>query len=307
MSTWGEWAARCQPTDLIGYLDRARREPLPTGTPLDAALGGGLMPGVTVLGGVASAGKSAIACDAAQHVAASGRRVLYLTLDDSRASILKRCAAAWSCSQQARDQGCEPVRWPRIDRMVADELRGATDRQRAAFAAMQRAGTACRALQLFNEACPGLVVEDALPSAPAACGQVRQMAEEGERPHLVVVDYVQQYVTGEPNTDAQEYARVAAVATAFQRLALDLNVPVLELSSLRKVAKAERGDPQLDWLRGNGVVGYAAWAAAIVTRSGADGAGTTGIELNVVKNKAGRAGMAVSASLYGAYSRAVVA
>lgn len=289
------------------YLDSQRTAPLPTGTPLDRALGGGLMPGVTVLGGQASAGKSALACDCAQSVASRGGRVLYLTLDDSRAMIYKRCASAWSCSAQAKEVGAPAVRWGAIDRMLEAELSACADRSRAAWEASQRPGTAYRALALFGESCPGLVVEDSVSSAPAACGAVRRMAEQGEAPALLVVDYVQQYATGDAATDGNEYARVTAVAGVFQRLALDLSLPVLELSSLRKIGKAERDDPQLDWMRGSGSVGYDAWAAVVLTRDedSDDPSGRAlwrGVRMSVLKNKSGLAGTARSTRLYGPYS-----
>ena len=95
---------------------------------------------------------------------------------------------------------------------------------------------------------------------------------------------------------------MSAVASAFQHLAIGLRVPVLELSSLRKLGRQD-SDPSLDWFRGSGVVGYAAQAAVVVTRrEGGETDGARPVALNVVKNKAGRAGFATDAWCYGAWS-----
>lgn len=272
------------------------RDPLRTGTPLDRALGGGLMPGVTVLGGAASVGKSALACQVAATVAASGRRVIYATLDDAWESVWARCGSAWSCSGA---EGAEPFRWSDVaserKRIRATLGRGA-DLSRAAFAECQRPGMA-RTMQLFAERVgPSLAVVDSMGTV----GKLVQAVGEAA-PALVVIDYAQQYRTGEQQADASEYSRVSAVASAIQRMALELRVPVLELSSLRKLARGDT-DPTLDWFRGSGVVGYAATAAVILTRGEDMGDGRRGVTLNVVKNKSGRAGFSQDATLYGAWS-----
>ena len=300
----GEWADPWERLRTMDAPDRGwvvgclygGRDPLRTGTPLDRALGGGLMPGVTVLGGQASVGKSALACQVAANVAAGGRRVLYATLDDAWESVWARCGSAWSCSGA---EGAEPFRWSDVAserRRLRQGLARGSDVSRAAFAECQRPGMA-RTMQLFAERVgPHLAVVDSMGTV----GELTQAVEEAA-PALVVIDYAQQYRTGEQQTDASEYSRVSAVASAVQRMALSLKVPVLELSSLRKLARGDT-DPTLDWFRGSGVVGYAATAAVILTR-GEDGAdGTRGVSLNVVKNKSGRAGFAQDATLWGAWS-----
>ena len=302
----GEWA---DPWDELRGRDAPRRgwveecllggrDPLRTDTPLDRTLGGGLMPGVTVLGGQASVGKSALACQAAASVAARGRRVLYCTLDDSWDNVWARCGSAWSCSGA---DGATPFKWSDVPaerrRLRAEPHAG--DASRWAFDAAQREGVA-RTMQLFAERVgPSLAVVDSIGTVGELEAAVAKLSEP---PALVVVDYLQQYRTGDQQADGSEYSRVSAAASAFQRLALGLRVPVLELSSLRKLGRQD-SDPSLDWFRGSGVVGYAAQAAVVVTRrEGAETDGARAVALNVVKNKAGRAGFALDAWCYGAWS-----
>lgn len=302
----GEWADPWERLRTMDAPDRGwvvgclygGRDPLYTGTPLDAALGGGLMPGVTVLGGVASAGKSALACHVAANVAATGRRVVYATLDDSWESVWARCGSAWSCSGA---DGVTPFRWSdvaRERRRLRSALAPGADVGRAAFAECQADGMA-RTMQLFAERVgPSLAVVDSVGTVGELEGAILALPEP---PALVVVDYVQQYRTGDQQADAAEYGRVSAVASAFQRMSLSLRMPVLELSSLRKLGRQDT-EPTLDWFRGSGVVGYAAQAAVVITRGDEGQDGSRGVGLNVVKNKSGRAGFSMPARLFGAWS-----
>lgn len=302
MSAWDEVMSRDAPERgwaVDCYLGGA--EPLPTGTPLDRALGGGLMPGVTVLGGVASAGKSALACHASANVASRGERVLYLTLDDSWGNVVSRCMSAWSVGR-ATSWGCGPFSWSQLPEMrrrwrdLSPEYRS-----RVAYEGRDAALMAARA---WGEG-PGrhLAVVDSVTEIGQIEGMLRDLREAGEPPALVVVDYLQQYQAGSPDLDRAEYSRVSDVAARLQRVALWSGTPVLALSSLRKLAKGE-DDPTLDWFRGSGIVGYSAWAACVLTRGRAEGPGWREAVLHVVKNKGGRSGTRTSCELWGGYSYA---
>lgn len=288
----GGWVRAC----LLGG-----RDPLPTGTPLDRALGGGLMPGVTVLGGRASAGKSSLACMCAANVAAAGGRVLYFTLDDSWGNVWARCLSAWSCTEEGKRAGAAPFAWGSVPKERAALMAEphSEDAGRWEFDIVQRPGAA-RTAALFAEG-PGRNL--AVVDTASEVGELAAIAASlPEPPALMVVDYVQQYSTGDANTDSAEYPRVSKVAQELQRAALGMQMPVLELSSLRKLAKGD-DEPVLDWFRGSGTVGYAAQAACVLTkREGACAKGAAPVSLHVVKNKSGRAGFDVPSELFGGHS-----
>lgn len=302
MSAWEDARAMCAPPRgwaVDCYLGGA--EPLPTGTPLDWALGGGLMPGVTVLGGVASAGKSAIACHASANVASRGERVLYLTLDDSWGNVVARCMSAWSVGHAA-SWGCGPFSWsalPAMRRQLAPFR--TSDPTRDAFEQRRRDAALMAATHWEDGPALSLAVIDSMTEVGDIERLVRDLADAGEAPALVVVDYVQQYQSGEPELDKGEYGRVSEVAGRLQRLSLWGGFPMLVLSSLRKLSKQD-DEPTLDWFRGSGVVGYSAWAACVVTRGEREGKGWREAVINVVKNKGGRSGIAVPMQLWGAFS-----
>ena len=146
-----------------------------------------------------------------------------------------------------------------------------------------------------------LAVIDSVTDVPTVERMLRDMADEGELPALVVVDYVQQWQSGVPETDKSEYSRVSEVAARLQRLSLWGGFPLLMLSSLRKLGKND-DSPTLDWFRGSGVVGYSAWAACVMTRGDRSGDGWHEARLHVVKNKGGRAQTECGVKVWGAYS-----
>ena len=302
MSAWEDARAMCEPPRgwaVDCYLCGPR--PLATGTPLDEALGGGLMPGVTVLGGQASVGKSALACHVAASVAARGGRVLYLTLDDSWGNVVARCMSSWSVSH-AREWDMGPFSWsalPSMRKQLAP-MRG-SDPTRDAFELRGRDAALMAAAHWEDGPAQTLAVIDSVTDVPTIERMLRDMADEGEMPALAVVDYVQQYQSGVPETDKSEYSRVSEVASRLQRLSLWGGFPLLMLSSLRKLSKQD-DEPTLDWFRGSGVVGYSAWAACVLTRGEREGDGWREAVVNVVKNKGGRSGIKTSMQLWGAYS-----
>ena len=263
------------------------------------------MPGVTVLGGEASVGKSALACHVASSVAARGGRVLYLTLDDSWGNVVSRCMSAWSVTH-ARDWGGRPFSWSALPSMRHD-LRPmrTSDPTRDAFE-LRRADDALMASAHWEDGpAVSLAIVDSVTDVPTIERMLRDMADEGELPELVVVDYVQQYQSGEPEIDRGEYSRVSEVAARLQRLSLWGGFPLLMLSSLKKLSKQERDDaPTLDWFRGSGVVGYSAWAACVLTRGTAEGPGWREAVLHGVKKKGGSAQTEHPLKVWGAYSYA---
>ena len=302
MSAWDDARGHCAPPRgwaVDCYLSGP--DPLPTGTPLDEALGGGLMPGVTVLGGVASAGKSAVACHAAANIASRGGRVLYLTLDDSWGNVVARCMSAWSVNHAA-SWGCGPFSWsalPAMRRQLAPMR--TSDPTRDAFELRGRDAALMAAARWEDGPAASLAVIDTMTEVGDVERLVRDLADEGEAPALVVVDYVQQYQSGEPELDKSEYGRISEVAGRLQRLSLWGGFPLLMLSSLRKLSKQD-DEPTLNWYRGSGVVGYSAWAACVLTRGEREGDGWREAVINVVKNKGGRSGIKTSMQLWGAYS-----
>ena len=89
----GPWASSTsEPALPIADVDVNAVHAVPVGVPeVDRVLGGGLVPGaVTLLGGEPGIGKSTLLLQVAAGVAATGRRVLYVTAEESTAQIRAR-------------------------------------------------------------------------------------------------------------------------------------------------------------------------------------------------------------------------
>jgi DNA repair protein RadA/Sms len=89
----GPWAGTAvEPPRLIAEVGTEASPTLPTGIDeVDRVLGGGLVPGsVTLVGGEPGIGKSTLLLQLAASVAATGRRVLYVTAEESATQVRSR-------------------------------------------------------------------------------------------------------------------------------------------------------------------------------------------------------------------------
>ena len=288
MSAWEELVGRCAPDG---------------GWAVECYLGGPepLMPGVTALGGVPSSGKSSLACHVAAKVASRGMRVFYLTLDDSWGNVVSRCMSAWSVDEELAGRG-RSFSWSALPATRARlDVRPGDDLSRAAFELRGRDPALMAAARWEDGPAGCLAVVDSVTDVGEVESVLAGLFEEGEPPALVVVDYVQQFQTGDPELDKAEYSRVSQVVGRLQRASLWSGTPLLMLSSLRKLSRVE-DEPDLTWFRGTSEVGYGAWAAVILTKGEREGSGWREVVLNVVKNKGGRSDIRVPMELWGAHS-----
>lgn len=271
-----------------GYVNAP--EPMGTGMPsLDAALGGGLRPGVTVLGGEPGAGKSALAVQlAVASTFGTGVRALYVSLEMGRWQVWAR-----ACSFLAATQGgLAPFAWSRThataraarDRMAAAAREGRAEGEAVAMASGgDPVATAARALA---ERCPGLAI--CADPRMRDLGELLALVGEAARLgcSLLVVDYLQ--LLDVPGRDG-EYERVSAASSALAGLAAREGVCALLLSSLSR--QGAREGPGMHSFRGSGGVEYDAEAAMVLARDGEDSpGGLRPLALHVVKSRWGPSG-----------------
>lgn len=276
---------------------------LPTQTPLDIALNGGLAQGITVLGGVASAGKSSLACQIAANVSSAGKRVLYFTLDDTWGNIYSRCMSSWTVDHKKASyygETPEAYSWSAL-KTYREQRSKLTDEEQNDFCVDTTLDKVVKTARIFDAYTQTLAILDSIGTVSEIENAVKSMVEENQAPDLVIVDYLQQYQIGSPDIDKQEYTRVSEVANRLQRLSLWSGIPLLALSSLRKQGKKD-DIPSLDWYRGSAQIGYAAWAGVILTRGEDTDDGTRVVSMHVVKNKNGKSGFALPVRFYGGFS-----
>lgn len=210
-----------------GYWERlaARHDATPTGlAALDEALGGGFQPGrlVALLGGP-GAGKTALACQLAEHIADAGRPVVYLTLEDG-AHILtaKTLARLYDLDYGAVMNGYDSQR-ARItsalaelaQRRSAERLLYVEDAGRLSLA--QLAGIARAHFERYN---------------------AERAGASGGGAGLLVVDYLQRWARAQRGADAREDLRqaVGRAADELSNLSRALGCTVLALSSVNRAS-----------------------------------------------------------------------
>ncbi|MFC3862535.1 DnaB-like helicase C-terminal domain-containing protein, partial [Deinococcus antarcticus] len=187
----------------------------PIGLPqLDAALGGGLYPGLHVLGGVTAGGKTALALHIAQQNAQVGCPVLFVTYEQSRAELWSRLISASlgiSMSQLRKGRVAEEP--------IGDHLKAHEKYQELATSIAQH-------LRIFEGDGSSGSQQWGVERIAAEVRRVR--ATFGQAP-LVILDYLQRMPS---QLDADKRHKVDEVVTALQvQLGREEHTPLLLLSS----------------------------------------------------------------------------
>lgn len=266
------------------------RDPVPTGlAELDELLGGGMRPGLYVLGGEPGAGKSALALQVAFRASWCGRRVLYASLEMGRGQCVMRLLSHLSSEECSRADGKGAFEWSeawRLARPAREAMREARRECGEVEALARLAGGAdpvATAAAEFSRRCPGLLV--AAGSQVREARPLRELAGDAVKAgaSLVVVDCLQ--LLGCEGA-ADEYARVSAASAALNALGNDCGVPVLAIASVNR-ASAKEG-PSMHGYRGSGQIEFDANAAmTLVAEDRPAPAGLKPVALHVTKNRWG--------------------
>ena len=273
-------------------------EPMPTGTILDTVLGGGLLPGLTVLGAKSNVGKSILAYEVATRRALAGGRALIVCPDEMPRTVLKHCMCSWACS--AAGAGTAGVvtqnEWAASIAAIRHGLPDGTDLGRYAWESRETAIVTAR--EFAAAVGDRLVVTDQLGKVSELEEYLDACAEADVLPDVVVLDYLQQFVTGDPNADKDPVTMLDALTNRLRNLAFRHGIPVLAVSMVRNGTCNPGEEPDLQVYRGSGGIAYNAWAGVVLVKAGdryADG----DVDVWCVKNKAGRTGFSVEGHVYG--------
>jgi replicative DNA helicase len=219
--------------DLDGWtsawMDGVRLQPLPWES-LNYPLGG-LAPGaLTVIAGAPSNGKSIVALQIADFVARCGQHVSLTSTEMTQRELMNRLVSS---------ESLVPI--TKIQRHEADE------EERARWRAASRV--------------IGALPISVNPKAPATVRSIRSHARTLRRKGdlgLIVVDYLQQIESRDHKHN--EYERMNQVSAGLKQLAMEMEVPVVVVSSVnrnRRIGTSPRDTPPtLDDLRGSGTIGH---------------------------------------------------
>ena len=222
----------------------------------------GLSPGLVVLGGAPSVGKTSLALQWACNAAQDGTPVVYCTYENSPMNLVLKAIC--------RMGGVSPT----------DVDRGRADLGRVQEGARLFGGIASR--MAFLEG-------NARTSVAYIQGRARQaMARHGAKRCLVVVDYLQRMAHGGQYGNLRE--NVSSLTLGLRELATRLDSPVLAISSLSR-GTDNYNHPTLESLKESGDIEF---SSDLVLLLGArqDAIGNRGcrpMDLVVAKNRFGEA------------------
>ena len=211
---------------LDGFLERNRkralRPPISTGlATVDAALGGGLLPGLTVLGALSSLGKTTFALQIADHVAASEKQrgVIVFSLEQGADELTAKSLSRLTRTQGGPSGGINALKARGLDMLTPSE-------ESALEAAVDAYRKQARNLWIY-EGVGNLGTRDIRRTVEAHMSAFPHWA-----PPLIVVDYLQVIA---PDSDrlSDKQATDRAV-TALKQLSRDTDCPIIAVSSLNR-------------------------------------------------------------------------
>ena len=220
--------------EFLAYVERSRSTPvLSSGFPgLDELLGGGLFPGLYVLGAPSSLGKTTLLLQMADALTAAGRDVLFFSMEMSRWELLAK-----SLSRRAGLKDGATMR---------QILQGELDRQRLEGL-----------LEAYNRECGGrfFVADGAPASTPEQAAQkARELRQRRGASPVVMVDYLQIMAASDPR--ASDKQNVDRAVLCLKALSLELDAPVLAASSFNRESYGKGAS--MEAFKESGAVEYAA-------------------------------------------------
>lgn len=227
---------------------KADREPIPTGLEtLDAFLDGGLPAGgLVTLGAISSTGKTTLALQIADNMAASGRPVLFVTVEQSRYELVAKSLSRLLRLQEGHKGSWHSAGAADIQRAASrafwgDEKRAAFSRAQATYA--QRVAPYMRIMEL-----------DRQPTT----ADIREAAEivsfqEG-RPPVVFVDYLQ--LLAPAHDRMTERQAIDRNVMDLRHIARDMRTCVVAISSLNRASYGE--GVTLESFKESGAIEYGA-------------------------------------------------
>ena len=220
-------------------------EPTPTGVRgLDRALDGGLRSGVHVLGAVSSLGKTTLAAQIADYIAAHGRPVLFVTIEQSAEEI-----TAKSLTRLMRTLGGTSTGTVTTRDLMSGKARAAWgERKQALFleACERYTAGAAKSLRILEAT--------AQPSVADIEAAARAMAEHDGQAPVVFIDYLQ-LLKPESDRDTDKQATDKNMM-ALRQMARDMRAPVFVISSLNRSSYS--GSISLDSFKESGAIEYGA-------------------------------------------------
>ena len=215
--------------ELVEEWDKAwesgKENAIPTGFDhLDELLDGGLYPGLYSIGAISSLGKTTFALQIADYIAAKGKDVLYVTLEQSAAEL-----AAKSISRLTRTipEHKDPNQWLTYRQITSKLKRGGLG--------PDRKNSISEAVQQYKDTI-GKHFYALAGIGDVGVLRIREQAQEHQKKHgktpVIFIDYAQ--ILAEYKEKLTDKQNVDKNIVELKRMARDLNTPVFVISSLNR-------------------------------------------------------------------------
>lgn len=231
---------------------------------LDKLLDGGLHPGLYVLGAISSLGKTSLALQIADHIAASGGDVLFFSVEQSRSELLAK-----SLSRTSAQLGGGNFAEAFTSRQLLSGSYPDTEIRRQLLHTTKSA---------YSQRAKGLYIQEGI--ADIGVSEIRAAAR-GHREHTgrspaVVVDYLQILKPADPRaTDKQNTDRAVV---ELKRISRDFDIPVIAVSSFNR--ENYRAAVSMEAFKESGAVEY---SSDVLIGMQLHGAGTKDFDVNAEK------------------------
>lgn len=218
--------------DLYGQT--VTRGYIPTGlASLDKAVGGGLPEGaLTVLGAGSSNGKTTLVSQIADHIAASGRTVLFVTIEQSRHELVAKSLSRMM-RQTAKPNGGYYV-------ASASHIMSRSEREKWTQDKTQALLNCCT--RYTQTVAPGLhyFEADGQPTVEQITKAYKALREPGKQNPVLVVDYLQLLKSKDEHMSDRRAVDVNVME--LRQLAREMNTAVIVISSINRQSYAEGAD-----------------------------------------------------------------
>ena len=218
-------------------------------------------------------GKSALSMNIVEHVAKQGKTVAVFSLEMSKQQIIERLLSAMSTV---------PLEYIKSGQLPG----GASDLSKLRSAQE----TICSSMRLYGN-------DNSSVTPPEIASQCRRLKSQHGL-DLIVIDYLQLMSNGGSRSDGRQQ-EVADISRALKRLAMELNVPIIALSQLKRDAETRNlkgasgggggGEPVLSDIRESGAIEQDADIVMFIHKE-SDGGDNTKYTLIVAKHRNGETG-----------------
>ena len=214
--------------ELVEEWDKAwesgKETAISTGFPaLDALLDGGLYPGLYSMGAITSLGKTTFALQIADYIAASGKDVLYVTLEQSAAELASKTLSRMTKAMHPKSPGD----WLTYRQITSKNKRSTLgpDQKKALADAI---GEYKRGSGKHFYTLAGI--------GDVGVEKIRKQIEDHQKKHgttpVIFIDYAQ--ILAEYREKLTDKQNVDKNIVELKRMARDLNTPLFVISSLNR-------------------------------------------------------------------------